>query len=107
MRFFGVDNKNDSHLQLNHSKSIVNSTPNPSHIMIVCICRNISDREIAKSAKAGLNFDDIQFETGLSSQCGSCENCARDVIAQCGAMGQVAYLRKEAAAQVLHCVLQS
>ena len=75
--------------------------------MIVCICRNISDREIAKSAKAGLSFDDIQFETGLSSQCGSCENCARDVIEQYGAIGQVAHLRKEGVAQVLRTVLQS
>jgi bacterioferritin-associated ferredoxin len=69
--------------------------------MIVCICRNISDREIVKSAKAGLSFDDIQFETGLSSQCGSCENCARDVIAKCGAIGQVAHLRKEGVVEAL------
>ena len=63
--------------------------------MIVCICRNISDREIARHAKAGLSFDDIQFETGLSSQCGRCEGCARDVVAKYGVMGQIAYLHKE------------
>ena len=95
-----IDNKNDSHLKYNHSDFLPINL-NLSLAMIVCICRNISDREITKSAKAGLSFDDIQFETGLSSQCGSCESCARDVIAQCGAMGQVAHLRKEGVEQVI------
>lgn len=63
--------------------------------MIVCICHHISDREISKHAKAGMSFDDIQFETGLSTQCGKCEGCARDVVAQCGAQGKIAHLRQE------------
>jgi bacterioferritin-associated ferredoxin len=63
--------------------------------MIVCICHHISDREISKHANAGMSFDDIQFETGLSTQCGKCEGCARDVVAQCGAKGKIAYLRQE------------
>ena len=65
--------------------------------MIVCICHHISDREIAKHAMAGMSFDDIQFETGLSTQCGKCEGCARDVVATCGAQGAIAYLRQETA----------
>jgi bacterioferritin-associated ferredoxin len=65
--------------------------------MIVCICHHISDREISKHAMAGMSFDDIQFETGLSTQCGKCEGCARDVVAKCGAQGQIAHLRQEAA----------
>ncbi len=52
--------------------------------MIVCVCRRVSDREIARHARAGLDFDEIQFELGVALQCGRCEGCARDVVAQCG-----------------------
>ena len=51
--------------------------------MIVCICRRISDREIARHAKAGMGFDEIQFELGVATHCGQCEGCARDVVKQC------------------------
>lgn len=51
--------------------------------MIICVCRRISDREIARHARAGMGFDDIQFELGVATQCGQCEGCARDVVAQC------------------------
>jgi bacterioferritin-associated ferredoxin len=58
--------------------------------MIVCVCRRVSDREIARHARAGMDFDDIQFELGVATQCGQCESCARDVVAQCSATGPVA-----------------
>lgn len=51
--------------------------------MIVCICHRVSDREIARHARAGMSFDDIQFELGVATQCGQCESCARDVVSQC------------------------
>ena len=53
--------------------------------MIVCVCRRVSDREIARHARAGLDFDHIQMELGVATQCGQCEGCARDVVAQCQA----------------------
>lgn len=53
--------------------------------MIICVCRRISDREIARHARAGMGFDDIQFELGVATQCGRCEVSARDVVAQCSA----------------------
>jgi bacterioferritin-associated ferredoxin len=58
--------------------------------MIVCVCRRVSDREIARHARAGMDFDDIQFELGVATQCGRCESCARDVVAQCSAGSPVA-----------------
>jgi bacterioferritin-associated ferredoxin len=64
--------------------------------MIVCVCRRVSDREIARHARAGMDFDDIQFELGVASQCGQCEGCARDVIAQCNACQPVAAIRSSA-----------
>lgn len=65
--------------------------------MIVCVCRRISDREIARHARAGMSFDEIQLELGVATQCGCCESCARDVVAQCSASHPVAALHNEAA----------
>ncbi|TWO72665.1 ferredoxin [Caenimonas sedimenti] len=60
--------------------------------MIVCVCRRVSDREIVRHARAGMSFDDIQFELGVATQCGQCESCAREVMAQCSAHHPVAAL---------------
>jgi bacterioferritin-associated ferredoxin len=63
-------------------------------VMIVCVCRRISDREIARYAHAGISFDDIQFELGVATQCGCCESTARDLVAQCRSQAPVAALHK-------------
>ena len=63
--------------------------------MIVCVCNRVSDRDIARHARAGMGFDEIQFELGVATQCGRCECCARDVIAQHSAAQPVAALRNE------------
>lgn len=55
--------------------------------MIVCVCRRVSDREITRHAQAGLDFDTLQFELGVATQCGRCEGCARQLVAQCAAEG--------------------
>ena len=62
--------------------------------MIVCVCRRVSDREIARHARAGMDFDDIQFELGVATQCGQCEGCARDIVAQCRPLQPMAALAK-------------
>ena len=61
--------------------------------MIVCVCHRVSDREIARHARAGMTFDDIQFELGVATQCGQCEGCARDVVAQCSSSRPVAAIQ--------------
>ncbi|MGZ5180101.1 MAG: (2Fe-2S)-binding protein [Ramlibacter sp.] len=63
--------------------------------MIVCVCRRVSDREISRHARAGMSFDDIQFELGVATQCGQCEGCARDIVAQCSSTAPVALLRAQ------------
>jgi bacterioferritin-associated ferredoxin len=65
--------------------------------MIVCVCRRVSDRDIARHARAGMSFDDIQFELGVATQCGRCEGCAREVVDQCTAGHTVAALHCETA----------
>ncbi len=72
------------------------TTASPPNAMIVCVCHRVSDREIARHARAGLSFDDIQFELGVATQCGRCEGCARDVVAQCSVMHPMASLHREA-----------
>ena len=70
--------------------------------MIVCVCKRISDREIARHVHAGMGFDDIQFELGVATQCGQCEQCARDVVAQCNRAHPVAALNCETQPIVMH-----
>jgi bacterioferritin-associated ferredoxin len=66
--------------------------------MIVCVCRRVSDREITRHVRAGMDFDEIQFELGVATQCGQCECCAREVVAQCRATQPVACLNRETTA---------
>jgi bacterioferritin-associated ferredoxin len=68
--------------------------------MIVCVCHRVSDREIARHARAGMSFDDIQFELGVATQCGQCEGCAREVVAQCTSGHAVAALHCETTVQL-------
>jgi len=70
--------------------------------MIVCVCHRISDREIARHARAGFSFDDIQLELGVATQCGRCEGCARDVVAQCSAMHPVAAIHRNSPGGLSH-----
>jgi bacterioferritin-associated ferredoxin len=63
--------------------------------MIVCVCKRVSDRDIHRHVRAGMGFDDIQFELGVATQCGKCEECARDVVAQCSRSHPVAALNYE------------
>ena len=61
--------------------------------MIVCVCHKVSDRDIARHARAGMDFNDIQFELGVATQCGQCEGCARELVAQCSATSPVAAIQ--------------
>ena len=42
--------------------------------MIVCVCHRVSDRDIARHVRAGMDFSDIQLELGVATQCGQCES---------------------------------
>lgn len=48
--------------------------------MIVCICNQVSDREIRRCAAAGLTrFEELQAATRCSTCCGCCEGTARQL----------------------------
>lgn len=64
--------------------------------MIVCICHRVSDQTIARAARAGAAFDDIQLELGVATQCGKCEGCARALWSECHSGGpKIAHLSQE------------
>ena len=61
--------------------------------MIVCVCHRVNDQTIARAARSGMAFDDIQLELGVATQCGRCEGCARDIVAECAPGHAVAHLQ--------------
>ncbi|WP_295991054.1 (2Fe-2S)-binding protein [Rugamonas sp.] len=49
--------------------------------MIVCVCNNISDREIRQAVELGLtSFDELQRDLGVATCCGQCKDCACAVL---------------------------
>ena len=67
--------------------------------MIVCVCNQISDREIERQVQAGMDFSDIQLELGVGTCCGCCEDCARTLVEEC-CKGACASPQSAAAASV-------
>lgn len=48
--------------------------------MIVCICRNVSDKTIAATVASGVcSFEGLQQCTGVSTGCGKCLGHAKQV----------------------------
>ncbi len=49
--------------------------------MIVCVCNNVSDREITQAVEFGAaSMDDLQRDLGVASCCGQCHSCAKQVL---------------------------
>jgi bacterioferritin-associated ferredoxin len=49
--------------------------------MIVCVCNNISDREIRQAIELGLSsMAELHHELGVGTCCGKCVSYARQVL---------------------------
>ncbi len=49
--------------------------------MYVCICKNVSDRQIRQAVAHGARrLRDLREMLGVASECGKCASCARDVL---------------------------
>ncbi|MBB5608521.1 MULTISPECIES: bacterioferritin-associated ferredoxin [unclassified Janthinobacterium] len=49
--------------------------------MIVCVCNNISDREIRQAVDLGLStMAELRRNLGVATCCGKCHTCAREVL---------------------------
>lgn len=66
--------------------------------MIVCVCHRVSDQTIARCARSGMAFDDIQLELGVATQCGQCESGARSLWSECAPHQSVVHLQLHPAA---------
>jgi len=70
-------NENDSHYRSNNRLFVTSSEP----FMIVCVCNNISDREIRQAVDLGLtSMADLYKELGVGTCCGKCVSYAREVM---------------------------
>ena len=50
--------------------------------MIVCVCNNISDREIRQAVDLGLStMAELRQDLGVATCCGKCASCAKQVLA--------------------------
>jgi bacterioferritin-associated ferredoxin len=49
--------------------------------MIVCVCNNISDREIRQAVDLGLSsMDELRRDLGVATCCGKCASYAEQVL---------------------------
>jgi bacterioferritin-associated ferredoxin len=49
--------------------------------MIVCVCNNISDREIRQAIDLGVtSMEQLSSDLGVATCCGQCADCARGVL---------------------------
>lgn len=49
--------------------------------MYVCICRQVTDRDIRDAvAQGACRMRDLREQLGVSMQCGKCANCAHAVL---------------------------
>ncbi len=52
--------------------------------MIVCICNNVSDRDIRKAVATGMTtMSELRQNLGVATCCGKCNACARQVLREC------------------------
>jgi len=62
--------------------------------MIICVCRRVSDRDIARAAPGCASFEALQSVLGVATACGKCRDCAQETFALhragAGAIGPIA-----------------
>lgn len=67
--------------------------------MIVCVCNNISDREIRQAMDLGItSMDELRDALGVATCCGQCFSCAEEILTE--------RLAAQAAAELKETVLK-
>jgi bacterioferritin-associated ferredoxin len=70
-------------------KNFALTTDSENKLMYVCICRQITDKEIRQRCQDGVtSFSDLRSELGLASECGRCGRYAREIIAEVASASQ-------------------
>ena len=61
--------------------------------MIICVCNAVSESEIRACVELGCtDLDAVREAVGVASCCGTCADCAREVIESCQARAPLASL---------------
>jgi len=68
--------------------------------MIVCVCRRVSDRDIAHHAGGCAVFEELQIETGVATGCGRCRECAQALFHEHAGQSGTCGLHVDAKAEV-------
>ncbi|HMN76715.1 MAG TPA: (2Fe-2S)-binding protein [Burkholderiaceae bacterium] len=56
--------------------------------MVVCLCHRVTDRDIARAARSGCtDYEALQDDLRVGTSCGTCDDCAREVFAECSCAG--------------------
>ena len=72
--------------------------------MYVCLCKGVTDKAIAKAVAAGAcSFNEVQDALGVSTQCGSCEQLARAIVAELAPLPTAQFYELSAAQVSLAC----
>jgi len=51
--------------------------------MIVCVCNNISDREVRQAIELGItSMDELRNDLGVATCCGQCFDYAAEILAE-------------------------
>ncbi|KAF3998627.1 (2Fe-2S)-binding protein [Glaciimonas immobilis] len=52
--------------------------------MIVCVCNNISERNIVQAVNSGMStMRELRENLGVATCCGKCHTCAKNVLREC------------------------
>lgn len=51
--------------------------------MIICICNNVSERDIQNAVRSGVTtINGLRDELGVGACCGKCRSCAKQVLSE-------------------------
>ena len=52
--------------------------------MIVCVCNNVSERQIRRAVESGVTtMPQLREELSVGTCCGKCHSCAKTVLREC------------------------
>ena len=65
--------------------------------MYICICKAVTEKQIQQHLAEGVNsYQELRERTGVATQCGKCEGCARALWSECHSGGpKIAHLSQE------------
>ena len=71
--------------------------------MIVCVCNNISDKEIQQwRGVGGDSLSDLKRDLGVATCCGCCEQHAAELLAQSEPIAAVSIRREAISLSLIH-----